>query len=114
MLKVNLEAVSNRARWTEQVQVTDENGGLVNLTGATIIFQVRDQSSQRLVLEASTANGTITIDSTGVYSWTFTAAQMDDVDPGTYDVGCLITLSGASGPDQHFVGTVIVIEGVVA
>lgn len=113
MLKVSLEAVSNRARWTEQVQVTDDAGALIDLTGATIVFQVRNQSSGSLILEAKTADGTITIDGTGVYSWSFTAPQMAAVCPGTYDVGVLITLAGESGPDQHFYGTLIIVDGIV-
>lgn len=104
--------VSNQANWTYRDEATDEEtGDPVDLTGASITFEVRD-SSNCIVLSASTSNGKITIVDTGVFEVAFTRAEMQQVEAGTYDVGCVITINGAT--PQFLIGTLPVLDGVVS
>lgn len=101
---------SNRADFLESYQWL-EDGSPVTLTGATIVFCVRNKESESAEIDASTTDGKITISTT-----TFTIAldkdEFSDLDAGTYDVGCTITLDDFT--EQAFVGTFIIYDGVVA
>lgn len=107
-----LEAVTNREDWIDQAQVTDgDTGTLVDLSAATIAMDVRDQKSKCRVLTATLANSKISLVSTGIFEWTFTAADMHGICAGTYDVG--ITVEIADVTKQLFVGTVSIVDGVM-
>lgn len=107
-----LDPVSNRADWrvTREV-VDDDTDELVDLTGAMIAFEVRDQRNSVPTLRASTGDGRITIDDTGTFTVAFSAPDMRQLCAGIYDVGCTITLSGVVY--QFIIGTVTVLDGVV-
>jgi hypothetical protein len=108
-----LDPVSNRADWrvTREI-VDDDTAELVSLAGALIRFDVRDQRTRATLLQASTADGRITIDDVGTFTVAFSAADMQPLCAGIYDVGCTITLNGAT--HQFIIGTVTVLDGVVS
>jgi hypothetical protein len=112
MLQGVIEAVSNREDWYDQVEVRDDDGELVDLTGATIVFAVREKGSNTVKLLARTADATITIPSTGVFQFTFSSTQMRGlVASRAYEVGCTVTHNGVL--KQLFTATVPVIDGIV-
>lgn len=109
----NLGTVSNRETWEQSVRVVDQNGNAVTITGATITLAVRKQpssSGDSADLTADTTSG-ITI-ATPVFTFRFEVASMRALDPGNYDVGCTILLSGDT--TQLIVGTVTVVDGIVS
>jgi hypothetical protein len=108
-----LDPISNRADWrvTREI-VDDDTDELVDLAGAAIRFEVHDRRSRGAVLSASTSNGKITIDDVGTFTVAFSAADMQQLCAGIYDVGCTITRGGAT--HQFIIGTVTVLDGVVS
>lgn len=131
MLQGVLDPVSNRATWQKTVTVQDSGGTAVDLTGGTIVVDVREQRragfalpgytgeqiiSPPITLEATIANGKITFPSgnpaLGIFQWTFSVTDMRTLCAATYDVG--ITFTSAGGvTTQLFVGTVAVYDGIV-
>ena len=108
-----LEPISNREDWTETIQTLDENNAVVDITGATITFALRDKKTKVQVLSADTQDGiTISNPTQGIFYWSFTVDDVHSVCPGTYDVGLVIEISGTSS--QLFIGTVQVLDGVVS
>lgn len=104
--------VSNQADWTYRDETTDEEtGDPVDLTGASITFEVRDESNC-IVLSGTTANGKVSIVDTGVFEVAFTRAEMQQLSAGTYDVGCVVTINGVTS--QFLVGALPVLDGVVS
>lgn len=101
---------SNRASFLESYQWL-EDGVPVTLTGATIVFCVRDKESDSTEIDASTTDGKITI-STTTFTLALNKSEFSDMDPGEYKVGCTITLDDFT--EQAFAGTFIVYDGVVA
>lgn len=136
MLDIRFDQVSNCSDWSESMQLTDEDtGSLIDLSGYTItvwlIYQsfrgpgnarpaswdyyapgsLNAQGYQSPVLEASTSNGKVTIDSTGIFSWAFTASDLQPLAPGVYEIGGI--MSDGTNTAQLFIGTVPLIEGIV-
>lgn len=111
MILVTLEPVTNRQTWTDQCEVRDEDDVLIDLSAATIVLGVRDKNTKDAVLTAKTADGTITIQTTGVFEFSFTETQMRTVCASkAYEVGCTIELNGATM--QFFIGTISVLDGI--
>ncbi|PBB75213.1 hypothetical protein CK227_10500 [Mesorhizobium sp. WSM4308] len=82
--------------WAETAQVTDDttNGPLTDIDTALIELQVQD-ACQKVVLGASSADGSITKPASGQFTWRFTAAQMAGLPSGaTYKVASRMTLGG--------------------
>jgi len=112
MLQVTFQPVSNRADWIDQIEVRDQNDQLVNLTGATITIGVRDPKTKAALLNSKTGDGTLVLQGTGVFQFTFSASKMRGLDASKqYEVGCTILLSGVT--QQFFIGTVGVLDGIV-
>lgn len=112
MLQAVFEPVSNREDWINQCEVRDENNQLVDLTGANIVLAVRDRSTKNNLLNANTGNGSVVIQATGVFQFTFPLSQMRGLDASkAYDIGCTIQLNGAT--QQFFIGSVNVLDGIV-
>lgn len=112
MLTGTLPQVSNQEDFTLTDTIYDDaTGDLVNLSGASIVFEVRDPNYRRTVLSATTGNGKAAVVDTGVYQVAFSRSEMQALHPGTYDVGCVITLNGTTA--QLLIGTVQVLDGVV-
>lgn len=84
----------------------DENDDAIDLTLATIVYELRDPATKSTVLSAD-----ISIDTT-TFTASLTATQMRGLCAKDYDVGCTIELGGVVS--QFFVGTLPVVDGVVA
>jgi hypothetical protein len=112
MLQATFEPVSNREDWIQQCEVRNEDGELIDLTDAAIVMAVRDRQSRQQKLLAQTSDSTITIEATGIFTFSFSVTQMRGLDASkTYDMGCTIQLNGTV--QQFFVGSVPVIDGIV-
>lgn len=111
MLTGSLSPVSNRADWTDTIELTDATTGeLVDLTGATIVLAVRDRRGC-LILEASTDNGRITFPITGQIHFEFPVSTVRGIAPGTYDIG--LTMTRDDMTEQILIGSVAISNGVV-
>lgn len=107
MIQTALEA-SNKEDWTIQFSATDEETGEdIDFTGATMALKVVDEDGVS-ILDASTADATITITTTTVEA-AFTSTQMSALDAKTYQVGCVYLLN--SSTNQLFVGYANIYEG---
>lgn len=109
MYNGSLGTVSNREDWSQAIDVVDENGDDVTITSAEISLAVRKKNSSSASLEASVGDGITVV--TPRFTFAFTADDMRTLDPGTYDVGCVVTISDVA--TQLIVGTVIVVDGIV-
>jgi len=111
MLQVVFEPVSDREDWTDTCEVRDQSDVLVDLSTAVIVLCVASKS-KTVLMTASTTNGKVTIVSTGIFTFTFTKAEMRGLDASVaYDVGCTIELNSVTR--QYFVGKVSVLHGIV-
>lgn len=112
MLEVTLARVSNRADWSDVIELTDaDTGDAIDLSAAEIVVEVVDDCG-RSVLSATTGNGKVAVISAGMAEFTFTRDEMAALCPGTYRVGGTVTIAGET--EQVFFGTIPVVDGVVA
>lgn len=110
----SLPPASNKAGWTFIAEVVDDDTDeLVDLSEASIVFEVREQDGRSTVLSATSDNGKISIVETGVFQAAFTATEMRTLCRKTYEVGCTIT-NGDEEPTQFIIGTVPVLDGIVS
>jgi hypothetical protein len=117
-----LEAVSNRQDWQFIRQlIDDDTGDPVDLTGASIVFEIREQPDDQqynvpawpgATLSATTENGKITIIDTGAFQVWFTPSDMQSLRAGYYDVGCTITANGLT--TQLMAAELPVVDGIVS
>jgi hypothetical protein len=107
-----LSAATNNADWKTQFQFTDaDSGELIDFTGAMIEIEVKDfDGSQKI--EATTDNGKIVIQSTGIFELDIPASEMANLRPGSYKIGGRYVLSGETV--SLFTGTISVIDGVAS
>jgi hypothetical protein len=103
--------VTNREDWIASVQVRNDDGELVDLTGGEIVLSVQDKNTLQNVLTATTTAGTITITGLGMFEFTFTVDQMRGLAAKTYSLGSTVKLNGVT--QQLFVGDVPVLDGIV-
>lgn len=104
---------SNRASWRDSGTVKDVDGNLVDITGYPIVFQITEKDGTP-VMTASTANGKITVISTGVFQWFFTVTDMRGLwDSQTYQIGMTITSPDGSETQQLAVGYLPIVDGIV-
>lgn len=111
-----MKAVSNRATWSEAVEIFDDSTGApLDISAATEIkLQVHetDPFCRSPLLSASLTGGTVTIeDQTGVFTFEFSAEQMSRLCPRTYKVGATATVTGKV--IQLLIGNLPVVEGYV-
>jgi hypothetical protein len=103
MNEVKLSPVSNREDYSDSWQALDEDGTAIDLTGATIVYELRDPAT------CTRTAATVTISTT-----TFTAdiplATMRGLCNKDYDVGCTIEIDDVT--TQFFVGTISIVDGV--
>lgn len=113
MLDVRFQPVTNREDWQETFQVSEEeDGSLIDITGAQIVLVVRDHKTQDQMLMAEVSDGiTLTDASNGEFEVLFSADDMASLSASTYDVGLVLTLAG--GTTQILRGTLPVLDGVV-
>lgn len=103
-------SATNNADWKTQFQFTDgDTGDLIDFTGAYIEVEVKDQDRCRKI-EATTSNGMIVIQSTGIFELTVPASSMKCLCPASYLIGGLYQLNGET--ISLFTGTLSVIDGV--
>jgi hypothetical protein len=114
MFTGTLSPVSNKADWIEAYGVyDDETGDPVDVSAASeIAIAIRDPASRSVLLSATLSGGSIEHIETGVFQWTFTAAQMQGLCAKTYEVG--LTILQDDQTIQLFVGTLPVIDGIVS
>jgi len=103
-------SATNNADWKTQFQFSDaDTGDLIDFTGATIEVEVRDfDGCQRI--EATTGNGLITIQGTGIFEVDVPASTMANLCPGTYQIGGVYSLNGET--ISLFTGSLAIISGV--
>lgn len=113
MYQGTLPPLSNKAGWTFIVEVTDDDTGEdVDLTGSTIVLELRNPEDNTTSLSATTANGRI-VTSVGFFTGTFTALNMKGLCAKTYDIGCTVS-NADSEPQQLIIGTVPILDGIVS
>ena len=107
MLKKILDPISNRADWNSSYEVVDDTDGTdVDLSSATIVFEIRDSYDCDDLIE-----GTISIPELGFFNVSFTRDQLKELN-GTYDVGCTIEISGETS--QFLAGRLPILDGGVS
>lgn len=113
MITGTLAAATTSADWAVTVEVTDYvTEALIDLTGVTeITVRVEDPSSKAAVLSTTLTAGGVTITGTGVFTFSFTAAQMSGVAPGTYNIGATMVDTGST--IQVLIGQLPVLDGIV-
>lgn len=104
-----LEPASNQATFTRTFEVLDdETGEDIDLSLATIVFEIRDQQSQVTELSATNGDG-LSINDTGVFTVEFTKLDMQTLDPKTYDVGVTVKRTDT---EQFIIATIVILDGV--
>jgi hypothetical protein len=104
-----LEPASNQADFIRTFEVIDdETDEAIDLSAATIVFEIRDQKSQAILLSATNSDG-VTINDTGVFTVEFTKADMQTLDALTYDIGCTIMRTET---EQFIIATISILDGV--
>lgn len=113
MLTGSLPAVSNRETFqTERQLIDDETDEAIDLTDATIVFEIRQQSSSSAILSATLTNGKIVLLDDTTYQVTFSVTDMRTLSAGTYDVG--LTIKRDNFTTQIIIGTLPVMDGIVS
>lgn len=103
-------AAANNADWKTQFQFNDKDtDDLIDFTGATIEIDVRDFDCC-LRIQASTSNGKIAIISTGIFELDIPVSEMQNLCPGSYQVGGVYSLNGET--ISLFTGPLTIISGV--
>lgn len=102
-------STANNADWKTQFEFTDaDTGTAIDFTGADIEVEVRDQNRCKII-EATTANGKITINADG-FLLLVPASEMKCLCAGQYAIGGVYELNGET--ISLFTGTISVIDGV--
>jgi hypothetical protein len=103
-------STTNNADWKTLFEFTDaDTDELIDFTGATIEIEIRDYSGC-LMVEATTDNGLISIQDTGVIELNVPASSMECLCPGTYQIGGVYSLNDET--ISLFTGSLAVISGV--
>lgn len=104
--------VSNRETWDFTLEVTDDDGAAVDLTGAVVTIGVREPESLQPLKTWSSPSTELTHNSAGGVI-TFSAnLEPGTFPPGQYEVGIVIRF--ASGLKRTLVvATLPVVDGVV-
>ena len=112
MYQGTLSPTTTQEDWKLIVEIDDEDTGeALDLTGATIVFEVRDPKSRGIVLSATSNNGKILMLDTGIFRVLFVRSEMLGLAAQNYEVGCVLTINGET--KQYIIGTVPVLDGVV-
>jgi hypothetical protein len=105
-----LDPASNKATFRRAYEIVDdETDEAIDLTDATIVYEIRDQKSGSTLLSATNGDG-ITLGETGVYEVLFSRDDMTTLEPITHDVGVTV-LRGDE--EQFIIGTIAILDGVV-
>lgn len=114
MISLDFDAVSNRERWEEEFELYDDAAAApVTLEeGDEVVFAVRCPHGLAPLFEARLSTGEITTDGLGLLLVKIPEERMRGLCPGQYVVGMTFERDGVTS--QLFVGTVPVVNGVVA
>lgn len=114
MYEATLQPVSNRADWLGTLEMLDDDTGeaITDLTGVSLVIEVRARGAHHPILSATTDNGKVTDAGNGVFEWHFDRAEMSAVCPGSYEIG--ITMSRDDLTDQELIGIVPIVDGIVS
>lgn len=109
-----LPPASNRGSYTLQFQLfDDETDEGVDLSGASVVFEIRKPGRTSADLSATTGNGRIAVlAEAGMFELTLAANDMRALHPMTYEAGMTIEQNGAT--TQYFIGTFPVLDGIVS
>jgi hypothetical protein len=110
MYHITFPQQSNAASWPLVGLITDLDDNPLDLTGMSLVFNIVDKNGAS-VLQASTANGKITIVGLGLFRWFFTLADMQSLCPNTYQTGLTLTTADQSQTVQFSVGPLPIISG---
>lgn len=114
MYQGTLPPRSNKAGWAYIVEVVDDDTGeAIDLTAATVVFELRNPLTGSSALQATINNGRAAIIDMGFFQVTFTALDMKTLCAETYELGCTIS-NADSEPQQLILGYVPVLDGVVS
>lgn len=111
MYQVNTSSPSG-SDWTLLVEATNDetNLPLADLNGAALVEMQLQDKNNRVLLSATTADGSIEIPAVGKCQWRFTYIQMRALCVGvTYSYACRITTAG--GTVTLMTGTHAYIDG---
>jgi hypothetical protein len=113
MYHITFPQQSNAASWPLVGLITDLDDNPLDLTGMSLVFNIVDKNGAS-VLQASTANGKITIVDVGMFRWFFTLADMQSLCANTYQTGLTLTTADQSQTVQLTVGPLPIISGNMA
>jgi len=106
--EIKIDPTTNAETFEQSWTLLDEDGEPIDLTGATIIFNVQDPVSQTSVLRATTDDGNIFITPED-FTVRFEVDNMRGLTPKNYFVGLTIEIYGDTL--QPFEGTLQVANG---
>jgi hypothetical protein len=111
MYHITFPDQSNRASWLFIGMITDLDDAPIDISLCSMVFDIRDRNGQRL--EASTANGKLTVIALGTFRWFFTLDEMKRLCPGQCDTGFTLMNDDGTQTVQLSVGPVNIVDGVV-
>jgi hypothetical protein len=107
-----LDPASTRADWELLVAfVDDDTDEPLELSGASIIVELRDRLGGQIVISATTSNGLVSLVDTGAFQIAVPAATMKSLRDDMYEVGGTYTLNGSTR--QFVIGLLPVLDGIV-
>jgi hypothetical protein len=111
MLTGTLSQVSNKADWIEAFEIFDgDTNEPVDISDADeITIEIKDQNDCSVLAQATLTGDTVELVSTGVFQWTFSAATMTTLCPGTYPVKARINKDDIE--TQLLIGFLPVVNG---
>lgn len=114
MYDARFQPVSNRADWIQPFEIIDDSTGevITDLSGVSVIIEVREQGSCYARLSGTTDNGKVTDLGGGVMQWFFPRSEMIGVCPNTYEVG--LTFERDDVTTQILIGIVPIVDGIVS
>lgn len=112
MYEATFDPVSNRADWIGTLQLVNDDTDevITDLTGLAVLLEVNKRYCGP-ILSASLVNGKITDIGGGTLQWRFTASEMSNLCPDTYDIGITMTRDGIT--EQELIGTLPIVNGIV-
>lgn len=102
---------SNKADFVVDFSATDaETGDDIDFTGASVSIKIGQENCAPIIM--ATIGSGITQPTNLILELTITAAQMATFRPGSYRIGGVYKLNGAT--NQLFVGDFVVYDGIAA
>lgn len=114
MYEATLEPISNREDWIGTFEMIDDTTGevITDLTGVSMVLEVRERRTHCVVLSATNDNGKVVDAGSGVLQWHFPLTDMTGLCAGSYLLG--ITISRDDLTSQQLIGVIPVMDGIVS